>query len=79
MSYRREEAQDLHITAMRRAREAELVLKRKPGPATDEFVTQVRFFAHRLLEAAGYAGAQAQQAEHEIPHDMIKQRYSVWR
>jgi len=79
MFYWREEAQELHTMAMRREREAELVLRRKPGPATDEFVKQMRLFAHRLQEAAEYAGAQAQEAEHEIPHDMIKQRYSVRR
>lgn len=75
----RGEAQELHAVAMRSEREVELVLRRKPGPAMDEFVKQMRLFAHRLREAAEYAGAQAQEAEHEIPHDMIKQLYSAQR
>lgn len=79
MFYWREEAQELHAMAKHREREAELILKKKPGPATNEFVKQMRLLAHRLHEAAGYADAQAEEAEREILPDMIKQFHSALR
>ncbi|MDC8448021.1 MAG: hypothetical protein LV473_06665 [Nitrospira sp.] len=72
-----EEARELHTMAMQREREAELVVKHQPGPEIDEFVKQMRLFAHRLQEAADYARVQAQEAEREIPPDMIKELQSA--
>ena len=77
MFYWYEESRELHAMATHREHEAELVLKKQPGPATDEFVNQMRLFAHRLHEVAEYADAQALEAEKEIPPGMIKQLYSV--
>ena len=59
--------------ATHRDREAELMLKKKPGPATDEFVKQMRRLARQLHQAATYADSQAKEAESEIPPDMIRQ------
>lgn len=63
--------------ATHREQEAELVSKKQPGQTTDEFVKQMRLFAHRLQEAAEYADAQAQEAKQEISRDMIKHSSSV--
>lgn len=68
MFYWREEARELHEMANHREREADLVSKKKPGAATNEFVKQMRSLAHRLNAAAEYADAQARQAEQEVPH-----------
>ncbi|MFO0698159.1 MAG: hypothetical protein U0236_02935 [Nitrospira sp.] len=72
MFYWLEESRELHAMATHREREAELVLKKKPGPATDTFVTQMRLLAHQLHEAAEYADVRANEAEQEIPPNMIK-------
>ena len=79
MFYWREEARELHAMASQRAREAALMLKKKPGPATNEFVRQMRQFAHQLHQAATYADVQAKEAEREIPPDMIQQFHSALR
>ena len=67
MFYWREEARELHEMANHREREAELVLKKQPGAATNEFVKQMRSLAHQLHAAAEYADAEARQAEQEVP------------
>lgn len=77
MFYWLEEARELHAMATHREREAELILKKKPGPTTNAFVTQMRLFAHQLQGAAQYAIAQAQEAEREIPPDAIQQLHSA--
>lgn len=77
MFYWREEARELHDMATHREREAELVLKKAPGSATNAFVQQMRLFAHQLQEAAEYADVQAKEAEREIPPDMIQQLQSA--
>lgn len=77
MLYWMEEARELHTMAVHREREAELLVTQQPGPQTDEFVKQMRLFAHRLQEAAEYARGQAQEAEREIPPDMIKELQSA--
>lgn len=77
MLYWQEEARELHAMGTHREREAELVLKKKPGPTTNEFATQMRFFAQQLHEAAGYADAQAKETERELPRDMIQQLNSA--
>ena len=63
------EARELHAMASHRDREAELMLKKKPGPATNEFVKQMRQLTRRLHQAATYADAQAKEAEQEIMPD----------
>lgn len=77
MLYWIEEARELHTMATHREREAELVVKKQPGPETDEFVKQMRIFAHRLETAAEYARVQAQEAEREIPPEMIMELQSA--
>ncbi|QPD02997.1 MAG: hypothetical protein Nkreftii_000771 [Candidatus Nitrospira kreftii] len=77
MLYWIEEARELHTMATHREREAELVVKKQPGPETDEFVKQMRIFAHRLEKAAEYARVQAQEAEREIPPEMIMELQSA--
>lgn len=77
MFYWQEEGRELHAMARHRERETELILKTKPGPATNEFVKQMRFFAHQLEEAADYADTQAKQAAQEIPPDVIQQLHSA--
>lgn len=72
-------ARELHAMARHRDREAELMLKKKPGPATDEFVKQMRQLTRRLHQAATYADVQAKEAEREIPPDMIQQFHSTLR
>lgn len=79
MFYWLEEARELHAMARHRDREAELMLKKKPGPATDEFVKQMRQLTRRLHQAATYADVQAKEAEREIPPDMIQQFHSTLR
>lgn len=79
MFYWREEARELHAMATHREREAELVLRKQSGLATDAFVTQMRLFAHRLHEAAEYADTQAKEAELEIPPDVIQRLQSALR
>ncbi len=79
MFYWREEARELHAMASHRDREAELILKKKPGSATNEFVKQMRQFAHQLHQAATYADVQAKEAEREIPPNMTQQFYSALR
>ena len=79
MFYWREEARELHAMASHRDREAELMLKTKPGPATSAFVKQMRQFAHQLHQAATYADVQAKEAEREIPPDLIQQFHSTLR
>jgi ethanolamine utilization microcompartment shell protein EutL len=79
MFYWIEEARELHAMAAHREREAELVLKKMPGPSTTEFAKQMRVFIQQLQEAAAYADAQAQQAEREISPDMIRQLHSALR
>lgn len=71
--YWREEGRELHGMARHRERETELLLKTKPGPATNEFVKQMRLFAHQLEEAADYADMQAKKAAEEVSPDMIQQ------
>jgi hypothetical protein len=77
MLYWIEEARELHTMAKHREHEAELAFKQQPGPETDEFVKQMRLFAHRLEETAEYARIQAQEAEREIPPDMIMELQSA--
>jgi hypothetical protein len=77
MFYWREEARELHAMATHRDREAELLLKNRPGPATNEFVKQMQRLAHQLHQAATYADAQAKQAERGIPPDMLQQFHSA--
>jgi hypothetical protein len=79
MFYWLEEARELHAMASHRDREAELMLKKKPGPATNEFVKQMRQLTLRLHQAATYADAQAKDAEREILPDMIQQFHSALR
>jgi hypothetical protein len=79
MFYWIEESRELHAMATHREREAELVLKNKPGPATTEFVKQMRLLAHRLHEAADYADVQAHEAERDVPPDLIRQFQSALR
>ena len=79
MFYWREEARELHAMASHREREAELTLKKTPGPTTHEFVKQMQQLAHQLHQAAIYADAQAKEAEREIPHDMLRQFHSALR
>ena len=79
MFYWHEEALELNAMATHREREAELMLKKKPGPATNEFVKQMRLLVQQLHEAAAYADAQAQEAEREIPLGMIQQLHSTLR
>lgn len=79
MFYWLEEARELHAMASHRDREAELMLKKKPGPATNEFVKQMRQLTRRLHQAATYAEAQAKEAEQEIMPDMIQQFHSALR
>lgn len=79
MFYWQEEARELHAMATHRDREAELMLKKKPGPTTNEFVKQMRLLAHQLRQAATYADARAKEAEGEILPDMIKQFHSALR
>jgi hypothetical protein len=73
MFYWWEEARELHAMATQREREAELMLKKKPGTTTNEFVKQMRQLARQLHQAAIYADSQAKEAEREIPPDMIRQ------
>lgn len=77
MFYWREEGRELHAMARLRERETDLLLKTKPGPVTNEFVKQMRLFAHQLEEAAVYADTQAKNAAREIPPDMIQQLQSA--
>lgn len=77
MFYWREEGRELHAMARHRERETELLLKTKPGPATNEFVKQMRLFARQLEEAADYADTQAEKAAREIPPDVIQQLHSA--
>ncbi|MDF0675804.1 MAG: hypothetical protein P0120_15945 [Nitrospira sp.] len=77
MFYWREEGRELHAMARHRERETELLLRTKPGPATTEFVKQMRLFAHQLEEAADYADTQAKKAAREIPSDMTQQLHST--
>lgn len=79
MFYWLEEARELHAMASHRDQEAELMLKKKPGPATNEFVKQLRQFTRQLHQAATYADVQAKEAEREIPPDMIQQFHSALR
>jgi hypothetical protein len=79
MFYWLEEARELHAMASHRDREAELMLKKKPGPATNEFVKQMRQLTRRLHQAATYADAQAKEAEREILPDTIQQFQSALR
>ncbi len=79
MFYWLEEARELHAMASHRDREAELMLQNKPGPATNEFVKQMRQLTRRLHQAATYADVQAKEAEREIPPDMIQQFHSALR
>jgi len=79
MFYWLEEARELHAMASHRDREAELMLKKKPGPATNEFVKQMRQLTRRLHQAATYADAQAKEAEREILPDTIQQFHSALR
>ncbi len=79
MFYWIEEARELHAMATHRAREAELVLKKYPGPSTNEFVQHMRLFAHQLQEAADYADGQAKEAEQEVPPEIIQQLPSAVR
>ncbi len=79
MFYWREEARELHAMASHREREAELMSKTKPGPTTHEFVEQMQALAHQLHQAAAYADVQAEQAEREIPPDMLQQLHSALR
>ena len=79
MFYWREEARELHAMAAHREREAELILKKTPGPATSEFVKQMRLLAHQLQEAAEYADAQAKEAERAIPPEVIRRLHSALR
>ncbi|WHZ27368.1 MAG: hypothetical protein OJF51_002165 [Nitrospira sp.] len=79
MFYWLEEARELHAMASHRDREAELMLKKKPGPATNEFVKQMRQLTRQLHQAATYADTQAKEAEREIPPDMIQQFHSALR
>ena len=68
MFYWREEARELRGMANHREREADLVLKKKPGAATNKFVKQMRTLANQLQAAAEYADAQAREAEQEVPY-----------
>jgi len=79
MFYWLEEARELHAMASHRDREAELMLKKKPGPATNEFVKQMRQLTRQLHQAATYADTQAKEAEREIPPDMTQQFHSALR
>lgn len=79
MFYWREEARELHAMASHTDREAELMLKNKPGPTTDEFVKQMRQLAHQLHQAAAYADVQAKEAEREMPPKMIHPFHSALR
>jgi len=79
MFYWHEEAQELHTMAMHREREAELMLRKTPGPTTQEFVKHMRQLAHQLHQAATYADVQAKEAEREIPPGMIQQFHSALR
>ena len=79
MFYWREEARELHAMATHRDREAELMLRKKPGSTTHEFVKQMQQLAHQLHQAATYADAQAKEAEREIPPDMLQQFHSALR
>lgn len=79
MFYWLEEARELHAMASHRDREAELMLQNKPGPATNEFVKQMRQLTRRLHQAATYADAQAEEAEREILPDMVQQFHSTLR
>lgn len=56
MFYWCEEARELREMAKHREREAELVLKKYPGPGMDQFIQHMRLLAHQLEEAADYAG-----------------------
>lgn len=79
MFYWQEEARELHAMATHREFEAELILKKKPGSATSEFVKQMRLLAHQLHEAAEYADTQAKEAERAIPPDVIQRLHSAVR
>ncbi|MFY4728560.1 hypothetical protein [Nitrospira sp. BLG_2] len=79
MFYWLEEARELHAMASHRDREAELMLQNKPGPATNEFVKQMRQLTRRLHQAATYADAQANEAKQEILPDMVQQFHSTLR
>jgi len=79
MFYWREEARELHAMATHTDREADLILKKKPGLATNEFVKQMRKLAHQLHQAATYADVQAKEAEQEVPSDAILQFHSALR
>ena len=79
MFYWREVARELHAMAIHSGREAELVLKKNPGPATTAFVKQMQLLTHQLQEAAEYADAQAKEAEQEIPPDMMQRLQSALR
>jgi hypothetical protein len=48
MFYWREEARELHAMATHRDREAEFMLRKKPGSTTHEFVKQMQQLAHQL-------------------------------
>ncbi len=60
MLYWHEKARELHAMATPRAREAELVLKKEPGPM-NEFVKQMRLLIHQLHEAAASADVRANE------------------
>ena len=77
MLYWQEEARELQAMATHREREAELALKKTPGPATKEFVKRMQLLVHQLQEAAEYADAQAKEPEREVPPDVIQQLHSA--
>lgn len=77
MFYWQEEARELYAMVTHREREAELVWKKYPGPEMDQFVQHMRLLTHQLQEAAEYANAQAQEAEREIPPDVLQQLHSA--
>ncbi|BFU89228.1 MAG: hypothetical protein NTAFB01_04150 [Nitrospira sp.] len=79
MFYWQEEARELHAMASHTDREAELMLKNKPGSTTGEFVKQMRQLAYQLHQAAAYADVQAEEAEREISPKMIPQFHSALR
>lgn len=79
MFYWIEESRELHAMATHREREAELILKKKPGPATNEFVRRMHLLVHQLHQAADYAQVQAQEAEREIPPDILQELQSALR
>lgn len=79
MFYWIEESRELHAMATHREREAELILKKKPGLATNEFVRRMHLLVHQLHQAADYAQVQAQEAERDIPPDILHELQSALR